>query len=223
MRGIYWLAEGMAITGKGLSENKAVIRFVKICQFVEEWFNWHILSPSRTCSHYIINNSPIRIPNVNKGNNDSLHKPEVSVCVCVCVCECTCLHVWIPRWSAELPRPLCRWCACIPRCIVRTVTSASLLFRYLARPATHPVTQCTQHSYASPADGSQIPLSLLYQYLPKPLPLYPVPVPTNRMTGEGGGGAGGPEGGPGADYVAYVSVFLGSIVIYRWHKLIPSA
>lgn len=45
---------------------------------------------------------------------------------------------------------------------------------------------------------------------------------SKRTTGEGSGGAGGPEGGPGAHYVAYVSVFLGSIVVFRWHKLTPS-
>jgi hypothetical protein len=40
-----------------------------------------------------INSSPIRIPNVNKGNDDAVHKskrmkPEIkAACVCACVCE----------------------------------------------------------------------------------------------------------------------------------------
>jgi hypothetical protein len=34
------------------------------------------LTYNRACSHYFINNSPISIPNVNKGNNDSPHKSE---------------------------------------------------------------------------------------------------------------------------------------------------
>ena len=46
---------------------------------------------------------------------------------------------------------------------------------------------------------------------------------TDEKDGGGrGGGAGGPEGGPGPDYVAFVSVFLGSVIIFRLHKLIPS-
>jgi hypothetical protein len=47
--------------------------------------------------------------------------------------------------------------------------------------------------------------------------------PSADESGKGGRyilpGPGRPEGGPGPDYLAYVFVFLGSIIICRFYKL----